>query len=80
MLFVGRAQKKTEGEGELKQKFEQIRQEGMNKNQGVNLDLKHLEETIVSNEKMCKAFALYGALTLELVKQTKSLLLPTSPR
>jgi len=42
-MFVGRAQKKSERMAELKDKFDKIKLERINKYQGVNLYVKNLE-------------------------------------
>ncbi|XP_056131302.1 embryonic polyadenylate-binding protein-like [Lampris incognitus] len=62
VLYVGRAQKKLERQGELKHKFEQIKQDRIQRYQGVNLFIKNLEGT-VNDEKLRKAFAPYGTIT-----------------
>ena len=61
-LFVGRAQKKSEREEELRKKFDQLRLERMNKYQGVNLYVKNLDETI-DDDRLRQEFAVYGAIT-----------------
>jgi polyadenylate-binding protein len=60
--YVGRAQKKSEREAELRAKFEQERKERIEKYQGVNLYLKNLDDT-VDDEKMRELFAEYGTIT-----------------
>ncbi|XP_064420266.1 embryonic polyadenylate-binding protein-like [Latimeria chalumnae] len=62
VLYVGRAQKKLERQGELKRKFEQIKQERMNKYQGVNLYVKNLDDGI-DDERLRKEFSPYGTIT-----------------
>jgi len=61
-LYVGRAQKKAERENELKQKFEQIKQDRISKYQGVNLYVKNLDDTI-DDDKLKESFAVYGQIT-----------------
>lgn len=61
-LFVGRAQKKSEREDELRRKFEQLRVERMNKYQGVNLYIKNLDEA-VDEEQLRQEFAPFGTIT-----------------
>lgn len=60
--YVGRAQKKSEREAELRAKFEQERKERIEKYQGVNLYLKNLDDT-VDDEKIRELFAEYGTIT-----------------
>jgi polyadenylate-binding protein len=60
--YVGRAQKKSEREAELRAKFEQERKERIEKYQGVNLYLKNLDDT-VDDEKLRELFAEYGTIT-----------------
>ncbi|XP_038606416.1 polyadenylate-binding protein 1-like [Tachyglossus aculeatus] len=62
MLYVGRAQKRTERQSELKRKFEQIKQERVNRYQGVNLYVKNLDDCI-DDEKLRKEFSPYGTIT-----------------
>uniref|UniRef100_A0A8C9VCE0 Polyadenylate-binding protein n=1 Tax=Scleropages formosus TaxID=113540 RepID=A0A8C9VCE0_SCLFO len=61
-MYVGRAQKKLERQGELKRKFEQIKQERLHRYQGVNLYVKNLDDGI-DDEKLRKEFAPYGTIT-----------------
>lgn len=61
-MYVGRAQKKSEREAELKAKFEAMKQERLNKYQGVNLYVKNLEDG-VDDEKLRAEFAPYGTIT-----------------
>ncbi|KAI7728498.1 hypothetical protein M8C21_016545 [Ambrosia artemisiifolia] len=60
--YVGKAQKKTEREQELKQKFEQNMKEAEDKSQGLNLYIKNLDDT-VSDETLKELFAPYGTIT-----------------
>lgn len=61
-LYVGRAQKKVERQAELKRRFEQLKQERLNRYQGVNLYVKNLDDTI-DDERLKKEFAPYGTIT-----------------
>lgn len=61
-IYVGRAQKKAERESELKQKFEQIKMEHLQKYQGVNLYIKNLEDDF-DDDKLRGIFASYGTIT-----------------
>ncbi|CAN6217004.1 unnamed protein product [Urochloa humidicola] len=61
-LYVGRAQKKSEREMELKEKFEKNIQEVAEKFQNTNLYLKNLEDN-VDDEKLRELFAEYGTIT-----------------
>lgn len=61
-LYVGRAQKKAERQQELKQKFEQLRQERAAKYQGVNLYIKNLDDDI-DDEKIRAEFSQFGTIT-----------------
>merc|ERR1719326_2605589 len=61
-IYVGRAQKKAERQMELKKKFEQMKQERLNRYQGVNLYVKNLDDTI-DDERLRKEFAPYGTIT-----------------
>ncbi|CAH1109265.1 unnamed protein product [Psylliodes chrysocephalus] len=62
VLYVGRAQKKTERINELKKKYEQLRLERYSRFQGVNLYIKNLDDTF-DDEKLRKEFANYGTIT-----------------
>lgn len=61
-LYVGRAQKKSERENELRAKFEALKLERLNKYQGVNLYVKNLEDTI-DDDKLRAEFAPFGTIT-----------------
>uniref|UniRef100_A0A8C6X1Z7 Polyadenylate-binding protein n=1 Tax=Naja naja TaxID=35670 RepID=A0A8C6X1Z7_NAJNA len=61
-VFVGRAQKRMERQNELKRKFEQIKQERINRYQGVNLYVKNLDDGI-DDEHLRKEFSPYGTIT-----------------
>ncbi|KAE8668116.1 Polyadenylate-binding protein 2 [Hibiscus syriacus] len=60
--FVGKAQKKSEREAELKQRFEQTMKEAADKFQGANLYVKNLDDSI-SDEKLKELFSQYGNIT-----------------
>ncbi|XP_052234996.1 polyadenylate-binding protein 4-like isoform X2 [Dreissena polymorpha] len=62
LLYVGRAQKRTERQAELKDKFDRIKQERMNRYQGVNLYVKNLDDTI-DDERLRKEFSQFGTIT-----------------
>ncbi|KAK6940077.1 Polyadenylate-binding protein/Hyperplastic disc protein [Dillenia turbinata] len=62
VLFVGRAQRKTEREAELRAKFEQERISRFEKMQGANLYLKNLDDT-VNDEKLKELFSEFGTIT-----------------
>lgn len=55
IIYVGRAQKKSERQAELKKKFEKIKQERLNRYQGVNLYVKNLDDHI-NDEELRKEF------------------------
>lgn len=60
--YVGKAQKKTEREVELKEKFEHSMKEASDKFQGVNLYIKNLDDSI-DDEKLKELFSEYGTVT-----------------
>lgn len=62
VLFVGRAQKKSEREEELRRKFEQERINRFEKSQGANLYLKNLDDS-VDDEKLKEMFTEFGSVT-----------------
>ncbi|XP_037333899.1 embryonic polyadenylate-binding protein-like isoform X2 [Pungitius pungitius] len=62
VLYVGRAQKRLERQGELKRKFDQIKQDRIQRYQGVNLYVKNLDDGI-DDERLRKEFAPYGTIT-----------------
>ncbi|XP_013871887.1 polyadenylate-binding protein 1-like isoform X2 [Austrofundulus limnaeus] len=62
MIYVGRAQKRLERQGELKRKFDQIKQDRIQRYQGVNLYVKNLDDTI-DDERLRKEFSPYGTIT-----------------
>lgn len=61
-LYVGRAQKRAERESRLREKFKKMKEERMNKYQGVNLYVKNLDDTI-DDEKLRQEFSAYGSIT-----------------
>ncbi|XP_035230180.1 LOW QUALITY PROTEIN: polyadenylate-binding protein 4-like [Stegodyphus dumicola] len=61
-LHVGRAQKKSERAAELKQRFQLLKMERMNKYQGRNLYVKNLDNAI-DDECLRKEFAPFGTIT-----------------
>ncbi|KAE8100137.1 hypothetical protein FH972_018064 [Carpinus fangiana] len=60
--YVGKAQKKSERELELKGKFEQTMKEAVDKYQGLNLYVKNLDDSI-SDEKLKELFSEFGVIT-----------------
>lgn len=62
ILYAGRAQKKAERQAELKDKFEKIKMERINRYQGVNLYVKNLDD-VVDDERLRKEFSLFGTIT-----------------
>ncbi|XP_012382720.3 polyadenylate-binding protein 1-like [Dasypus novemcinctus] len=62
LLYVGRAQKRVERQSELKRRFEQMKQDRLNRYQGVNLYVKNLDDSI-DDEKLRKEFSPYGVIT-----------------
>ncbi|OLY81075.1 Polyadenylate-binding protein, cytoplasmic and nuclear [Smittium mucronatum] len=61
-LFVSRAQKKSERSEELRQQFEQLKIEKLNKYQGVNLYIKNFDDD-VDDIKLRQEFSVYGVIT-----------------
>jgi len=61
-LYVSRAQKKNEREEELRKQYERLREEKLNKYQGVNLYIKNLDDSI-NDEKLRQEFSPYGTIT-----------------
>jgi len=61
-LYVGRAQKKTERERELKAKFEAEKMERISKFQGVNLYVKNLDDS-VTDDVLRNEFSTMGTIT-----------------
>lgn len=62
LLYCGRAQKKAERQAELREKFEKIKLERMNRYQGVNLYVKNLDD-VVDDERLRKEFSQFGTIT-----------------
>lgn len=60
--YVGKAQKKSERENELKLKFEQTVKETVDKYQGVNLYVKNLDDSI-GDDKLRELFSPFGTIT-----------------
>jgi len=61
-FYVGRAQKKSEREAQLRAKFEQMRLEQYSKYQGVNLYIKNLDDDF-DDEKLLAEFKPFGSIT-----------------
>jgi polyadenylate-binding protein len=61
-IYVGRAQKKSERERELKDMFQKIQKERQSKYQGVNLYVKNLDESI-TDEQLRQEFSHIGTIT-----------------
>ena len=61
-LFADRAQKKSEREAMLRDKFKRLKEERMTKYQGVNLYVKNLDDTI-DEEKLKVEFDSFGTIT-----------------
>ncbi|KAJ3061636.1 Protein phosphatase PP2A regulatory subunit B [Quaeritorhiza haematococci] len=61
-LYVSRAQKKSEREEELRRQYEKIREEKLNKYQGVNLYVKNLDDSM-DDEKLRQEFSVFGTIT-----------------
>ncbi|XWS25582.1 hypothetical protein CRYUN_Cryun27aG0080500 [Craigia yunnanensis] len=60
--YVGKAQKKSEREHELKARFEKTLKEAADKFQGVNLYIKNLDDSI-GDEKLKELFSEFGNIT-----------------
>ncbi|KAL3514466.1 hypothetical protein ACH5RR_027183 [Cinchona calisaya] len=60
--YVGKAQKKSEREQELRSRFEQTAKEVLDKYQGVNLYVKNLDESI-DDDKLKELFSEFGTVT-----------------
>ncbi|KAK4477027.1 hypothetical protein RD792_016229 [Penstemon davidsonii] len=60
--YVGRAQKKTEREQELKHRFEQTVKEAVDKSQGSNLYVKNLDDSF-DDDKLKELFSPFGSVT-----------------
>ena len=61
-VYVGRAQKKNERQAELKDKFERLKMERINRYQGINLYVKNLDDN-VDDERLRKQFQQFGTIT-----------------
>merc|ERR1712218_206693 len=61
-IYCGRAQKKAERQAELKKKFDALKQERMQRYQGVNLYVKNLDDT-VDDDRLRKEFTPFGTIT-----------------
>ncbi|XP_077127031.1 polyadenylate-binding protein 4-like [Ranitomeya variabilis] len=61
-IYVGRAQRKSERQAELRKKFEQIKQERITRSQGVNLYIKNLANCI-DDTLLHQVFSRYGTIT-----------------
>lgn len=61
-LYVGRAQKKSEREVELKNRFEQSIKEAVDKSQGSNLYVKNLDDGI-DDDQLKELFSPFGSIT-----------------
>merc|ERR1719318_2187557 len=61
-MYVGRAQKKAERQAELKERFEKLKLERLNRYQGVNLYVKNLDDNI-DDERLRKEFSQFGTIT-----------------
>lgn len=62
VLYVGRAQKRAERQAELKDKFDRLKQDRVNRYQGVNLYVKNLDDNI-DDERLRKEFSQFGTIT-----------------
>lgn len=60
--YVGKAQKKSEREVELKGRFEQTIKETVDKNEGLNLYVKNLDDGI-TDDKLRELFSEFGTIT-----------------
>ncbi|XP_055954343.1 polyadenylate-binding protein 1-like [Patella vulgata] len=61
-LYAGRAQKRAERQAELKEKFERLKMERINRYQGLNLYVKNLDDCI-DDERLRKEFSQFGTIT-----------------
>merc|ERR1712212_155639 len=61
-LYCGRAQKKAERQAELKNKFEKLKQERIQRYQGVNLYVKNLDDSI-TDDILREHFSQFGTIT-----------------
>lgn len=74
--YVGKAQKKSERELELKGKFEQSMKEAVDKYQGMNLYVKNLDDSI-NDEKLKELFSEFGTITSCKVRKYLPVMLKT---
>lgn len=62
-LYVARAQKKNERQAELRDKYEKLKMERLNRyQQGVNLYVKNLDD-VIDDAKLSEEFSVYGNIT-----------------
>ena len=61
-VYVGRAQKKNERQAELKDKFDRLKMERINRYQGINLYVKNLDDDF-DDERLRTEFAKFGTIT-----------------
>ncbi|XP_070208565.1 polyadenylate-binding protein 4-like isoform X3 [Littorina saxatilis] len=62
LIFAGRAQKKSERQAELKERFDKFKVDRVNRLQGVNLYVKNLDE-VVDDDRLYKEFSQFGTIT-----------------
>ena len=74
-IYVGRAQKKAERQAELKEKFERMKIERINRYQGVNLYVKNLDD-IIDDERLRKEFSQFGTITSAKVSASYNNIIP----
>lgn len=68
-LYAGRAQKKSERDRELRDKYDKLRVERLNKYQGVNLFIKNLDDSI-DDARLREEFSSCGNVTSAVVMKT----------
>lgn len=68
-LYVSRAQKKSERERELRDRYEKLRSERLSKYQGVNLFVKNLDDT-VDDARLRQEFSACGSVTSAVVMKS----------
>jgi len=61
-IYVGRAQKKSERQAELKKKFDAMKMERIHRTHGVNLYIKNLDDTIC-DDTLRHEFSKFGTIT-----------------
>ncbi|XP_069813424.1 polyadenylate-binding protein 1-B-like [Dendropsophus ebraccatus] len=61
-IYVGRAQKKSERQAELRKRYEQIKQERVARSQGVNLYIKNIADCI-DDRRLFQVFSPFGTIT-----------------